>query len=117
VAGVVVGTSYADLCTSTWGGLAPESSMQHTVEVMSEEHTSQTYLMPPSVPRVPVFFLMTPMVCVCVCVCVGVGVYASMRLRAAHVEAGPGGRSSEVTSAQQQRWLCRAGQRSAAQDC
>ena len=36
--------------------------MQHTVEVMSDEHTSQTYLMPPSVPRVPVFFLMTPMI-------------------------------------------------------
>ena len=31
-----------------------------TVEVMSDEQTSQTYLMPPSVPRVPVFFLMTP---------------------------------------------------------
>jgi hypothetical protein len=29
--------------------------------VISDEHTSQTYLMPPSVPRVPVFFLMTPM--------------------------------------------------------
>jgi hypothetical protein len=36
-----------------------------TVEVMSDEHTSQTYLMPPSVPRVPVFFLMTPMAEVC----------------------------------------------------
>ena len=33
-----------------------------TVDVMSDEHTSQTYLVPPSVPRVPVFFLMTPMV-------------------------------------------------------
>jgi hypothetical protein len=31
-----------------------------TVDVISEEHTSQTYLMPPSVPRVPVFFLITP---------------------------------------------------------
>jgi hypothetical protein len=36
-----------------------------TVEVMSDEHTSQTYLMPPSVPRVPVFFLMTPMAKAC----------------------------------------------------
>jgi hypothetical protein len=33
-----------------------------TVDVMSDEQTSHTYLVPPSVPRVPVFFLMTPMV-------------------------------------------------------
>lgn len=31
------------------------------MDVISEEQTSQTYLMPPSVPRVPVFFLITPM--------------------------------------------------------
>jgi hypothetical protein len=36
--------------------------MALTVEVISDEHTSQTYLMPPSVPRVPVFFLITPIV-------------------------------------------------------
>jgi hypothetical protein len=35
--------------------------VEHTVDVMSEEQTSQTYLTPPSVPRVPVFFLITPM--------------------------------------------------------
>lgn len=48
----------------TWArqhGMSWQSVWQHTVEVMSDEHTSQTYLMPPSVPRVPVFFLMTPM--------------------------------------------------------
>lgn len=32
-----------------------------TVEVMSDEQTSQTYLTPPSVPRDAVFFLMRPM--------------------------------------------------------
>jgi len=32
-----------------------------TVDVMSDEQTSQTYLTPPSVPRDPVFFLMRPM--------------------------------------------------------
>lgn len=31
-----------------------------TVFVISAEHTSQMYLTPPSVPRVTVFFLMTP---------------------------------------------------------
>jgi hypothetical protein len=36
--------------------------MALTVDVISDEHTSQTYLIPPSVPRVPVFFLITPMV-------------------------------------------------------
>lgn len=44
--------------------LFPSSALRklrHTVEVMSDEHTSHTYLIPPSVPRVPVFFLMTPM--------------------------------------------------------
>lgn len=35
---------------------------ERTVEVMSDEQTSQTYFVPPSVPRAPVFFLMTPMV-------------------------------------------------------
>lgn len=35
---------------------------QLTVDVISDEQTSQTYLMPPSVPRVPVFFLITPIV-------------------------------------------------------
>ena len=33
-----------------------------TVAVISAEHTSQTYLTPPSVPRMAVFFLMRPMV-------------------------------------------------------
>lgn len=33
-----------------------------TVDVISDEQTSQTYLMPPSVPRDAVFFLMRPMV-------------------------------------------------------
>jgi hypothetical protein len=32
-----------------------------TVEVISDEQTSQIYFAPPSVPREPVFFLMTPM--------------------------------------------------------
>ena len=32
-----------------------------TVDVMSDEHTSHTYLTPPSVPRDAVFFLMRPM--------------------------------------------------------
>jgi hypothetical protein len=32
-----------------------------TVDVMSAEQTSQTYLTPPSPPRVAVFFLITPM--------------------------------------------------------
>ena len=36
--------------------------MAPTVDVISDEQTSQTYFVPPSVPRVPVFFLMTPMV-------------------------------------------------------
>jgi len=31
-----------------------------TVDVMSAEQTSQTYLTPPSPPRVPCFFRMTP---------------------------------------------------------
>lgn len=35
---------------------------KRTVDVMSDEQTSQTYFVPPSVPRAPVFFLMTPMV-------------------------------------------------------
>jgi hypothetical protein len=33
-----------------------------TVPVMSDEHTSQTYFTPPSVPLIAVFFLMRPMV-------------------------------------------------------
>lgn len=32
-----------------------------TVDVMSDEHTSHTYLTPPSVPRDAVFFLIRPM--------------------------------------------------------
>jgi len=32
----------------------------HTVDVMSDEHTSQTYLTPPSPPLVTVFLRMTP---------------------------------------------------------
>ena len=45
--------------TSIWttGGGA---RVEPTVDVISDEHTSQTNLIPPSVPRVPVFFLMTP---------------------------------------------------------
>lgn len=33
---------------------------QHTVDVISPEHTSQINLCPPSVPRVIVFFRITP---------------------------------------------------------
>jgi hypothetical protein len=35
------------------------------VEVISAEHTSQTYLTPPSPPRTAVFLRMTPMPCQC----------------------------------------------------
>jgi hypothetical protein len=34
--------------------------VEHTVEVISAEQTSQTYLTPPSPPRVEVFLRMTP---------------------------------------------------------
>ena len=63
MAGVVIGTAYADLSRmSATYKVKGEGRACRTVEVMSDEHTSQTYLVPPSVPRVPVFFLMTPMV-------------------------------------------------------
>lgn len=70
-----MGASYTDLCTSCQAmklgksfcsarsppahrpGHATEAL---TVLVISAEHTSQMYLTPPSVPRVIVFFLMTP---------------------------------------------------------
>lgn len=35
-------------------------SREPTVVVTSELHTSQTYLFPKSLPRVPTFFLITP---------------------------------------------------------
>jgi hypothetical protein len=59
-----------------------------TVEVMSDEHTSQTYLMPPSVPRVPVFFLMTPMAEVCMYGGVGAGGGSRIAARASHARTG-----------------------------
>ncbi len=40
---------------------AGDAQIYPTVDVISDEQTSQTYLIPPSVPRVPVFFLITPM--------------------------------------------------------
>ena len=38
-----------------------DMDMKLTVEVISEEQTSHTYLTPPSVPREAVFFLIRPM--------------------------------------------------------
>jgi hypothetical protein len=50
-------TYAVDINNGAW----ERGSNEPTVDVISAEHTSQTYLMPPSVPRVPVFFLITPM--------------------------------------------------------
>lgn len=41
-------------------GNAQRGEIRRTVDVISEEHTSQTYLTPPSPPLVMVFLRMTP---------------------------------------------------------
>lgn len=43
-------------------GTRTEEEKKLTVDVMSAEQTSQTYLTPPSPPLAAVFFLMTPMI-------------------------------------------------------
>lgn len=54
-------TTYADLAVLVLLLVEVQDLAGLTVDVISDEQTSHTYLMPPSVPRVPVFFLMTPM--------------------------------------------------------
>lgn len=60
-AGRPQGRCRADVRRGANGGEGPTATGTLTVEVMSAEHESQTYLTPPSPPLVAVFLRMTPM--------------------------------------------------------